>query len=119
MLRTDPESTDAHRWLGQIFYNLGAFQAAATHLQKLVELEPENYLGLVAQLREAGLAVEMELRQRGVGKSLAWAENMGATHAIIIGQRDLESGQVAIKHLKTGEQTDVGNNCEAILAEIL
>ena len=83
-----------------------------------LNIEPENYLGLVAELREAGLVVEMELRQRGVGKSLAWAENMGATHAIIIGQRDLDSGQVAIKNLKTGDQTDVGNDCQAILAEI-
>jgi histidyl-tRNA synthetase len=84
-----------------------------------LNIEPENYLRLVAELRQTGLVVELELRKRGVGKSLAWAENMGASHAIIIGPRDLESGQVAIKNLKSGEQSEVANNCEAILAEIL
>ena len=84
-----------------------------------LNIEPENYLGLVAELRQAGLVVEMELRQRGVGKSLAWAENMGASHAIIIGARDLESGQITIKNLKSGEQSEIANNYETILAEIL
>ena len=84
-----------------------------------LNIEPENYLSLVADLRASGLVVELELRSRGVGKSLAWAENMGATHAIIIGQRDLDSGQITIKDLSTGEQTTAENNPQAILDNIL
>jgi histidyl-tRNA synthetase len=84
-----------------------------------LNIEPENYLSLVADLRASGLVVELELRSRGVGKSLAWAENMGATHAIIIGQRDLDSGQITIKDLSTGEQTTTENNPQAILDNIL
>jgi len=43
-LKDNPRSADAHRWLGQIFYNLGAFDTAVSHLQELVKLEPDNYL---------------------------------------------------------------------------
>ncbi len=44
MLKDDPHSANAHRWLGQIFYNLGAFDTAISHLQKLITVEPDNYL---------------------------------------------------------------------------
>ncbi len=44
MLKDDPHSANAHRWLGQIFYNLGAFDTAISHLQVLITIEPDNYL---------------------------------------------------------------------------
>ncbi|MFP6768878.1 MAG: tetratricopeptide repeat protein, partial [Planctomycetaceae bacterium] len=44
LLKDDPASAESHRWLGQIFYNLGAFDGAVTHLEKLLQYEPDNYL---------------------------------------------------------------------------
>ncbi len=44
LLKDEPRSANAHRWLGQIFYNLGAFDTAMAHLNKLIDLEPGNYL---------------------------------------------------------------------------
>lgn len=44
ILKDDPHSANAHRWLGQIFYNLGAFDTAVSHLQELITIEPDNYL---------------------------------------------------------------------------
>ena len=44
LLKDNPNSANAHRWLGQIFYNLGAFDTAMAHLNKLIELEPDDYL---------------------------------------------------------------------------
>lgn len=44
LLKDNPGSAHAHRWLGQIFYNLGAFDTAVSHLQDLIKLEPDNYL---------------------------------------------------------------------------
>ena len=44
LLKDNPRSADAHRWLGQIFYNLGAFDTAVSHLRELIKFEPDNYL---------------------------------------------------------------------------
>ncbi len=44
LLKDNPTSANSHRWLGQIFYNLGAFDGAMTHLETLLEYEPDNYL---------------------------------------------------------------------------
>ena len=83
-----------------------------------LNIDTELVLPLVHELRENGLTVELELRPRKVGKSLAWADNMGAPHAIIIGPRDLDSGEVALKNLNPGEQVTVENNAAAILSSI-
>mgnify|MGYP001288327941 CR=1 FL=1 len=84
-----------------------------------LNIDAEIILPLIHELREKGLAVELELRPRKLGKSLTWADNMGATHAIIVGQRDLESGEVALKNLSTGEQITVANNVDSIFSEIV
>jgi Flp pilus assembly protein TadD len=39
-LRHDPAAVDAHRWLGVLYYDLGAMQDALTHLQHVAELDP-------------------------------------------------------------------------------
>ena len=44
LLKDNPNSANAHRWLGQIFYNLGACDTARAHLNKLIEFEPRDYL---------------------------------------------------------------------------
>ena len=42
LLKDNPTSANSHRWLGQIFYNLGAFDGAMTHLETLLEYEPDK-----------------------------------------------------------------------------
>jgi histidyl-tRNA synthetase len=53
--------------------------------------------------RKAGLRVEMDLTDRGLGAQLAHASKT-ADFALVIGQRETESGNVTLKNLNSGEQ---------------
>ena len=59
--------------------------------------------GLVANLRRAGLAVDMAYKGK-LKQRLAKADALGAVHAIIIGDDELAAGEAAVKTLATGDQ---------------
>ena len=61
-------------------------------------------LSLVSRIRSAGERCVLELRSRKLGKSLSWADNIGASLAIIIGPEDLAKNQCSVKRLSDGEQ---------------
>jgi histidyl-tRNA synthetase len=63
-------------------------------------------LEVAKELRNAGIRTEMDLLERGLGAQLAHAAKT-ANFAIVIGQREAESGQVTIKNLLTAEQKTV------------
>ena len=81
-------------------------------------IEPNNVLPLVADLRNSGQRVELELKGRKIGKAFSWADGIGADYVVIIGPKDLESGQASVKRLSDGQQFSVDLNTESIL-EIL
>jgi len=53
--------------------------------------------------RAAGIRAEMDLMERGLGAQIAHASK-SADFAVVIGQREAESGNVTLKNLKNGEQ---------------
>jgi histidyl-tRNA synthetase len=57
-------------------------------------------------LRDAGIRTEMDLMERGFGAQIAHAAK-SADFAVVIGQREAESGQVTLKNLKSGEQKTI------------
>ena len=67
----------------------------------------ESVLKTIKELRDAGNAVELDLRGKKIGKTLDWASKNGFANVIIVGPNDLESGQCTIKNLKSGEQNSV------------
>lgn len=72
-------------------------------------------LEVAKDLRNAGIRTEMDLMERGLGAQLAHASKT-ANFAIVIGQREAESGQVTIKNLLTAEQKTV--DLAAAIAEV-
>jgi len=60
-------------------------------------------LEVARALREAGIRAEMDLMERGLGAQLAHASK-SADFAVVIGQRETETGTVTLKNLHTGEQ---------------
>ncbi|GAA0406543.1 histidine--tRNA ligase [Microbispora corallina] len=62
---------------------------------------------LVAELRRAGLAVDMAFGGRGVKGAMKAADRSGARYALILGDRDIEAGAVQVKDLTTADQTAV------------
>ncbi len=63
-------------------------------------------LAIARAFRDAGIRAEMNLMDRGLGAQLAHASK-SADFAVLIGQREAESGNVTIKNLQTGEQKTV------------
>jgi histidyl-tRNA synthetase len=62
---------------------------------------------LVGQLRDAGIAADTVYGDRGLKGAMKAADRSGATHAVVVGDRDLEAGVGQLKDLRTGEQTAV------------
>ena len=61
---------------------------------------------LLADLRRAGIAADMAYRG-SMKKRLSRANDSGAAYALIIGDVELDSGEVQLKHLVTGVQRSV------------
>ena len=62
---------------------------------------------LVGQLREAGISADTVYGDRGLKGAMKAADRSGATHAVVIGDRDLAEGVGQLKDLRTGEQQAV------------
>jgi histidyl-tRNA synthetase len=62
---------------------------------------------LLADLRGAGIAADMAYRG-SMKKRLSRANDAGAAYALIIGEVELDSGEIQLKNLATGEQRSVG-----------
>ena len=62
-------------------------------------------LEVARAFRDAGIRTEMDLMERGLGAQLAHASK-SADFAVVIGKREVESGEVTLKDLKSGEAED-------------
>ena len=62
---------------------------------------------LAADLRAAGVRVDLAYGGRGLKGAMRAADRSGARIALVAGDRDIEAGSVGVKNLATGEQMDV------------
>jgi len=101
----------------RVMVSLGDIQPAVVPVVGLVCTSEGRIraLEVAKELRNAGIRTEMDLMERGLGAQLAHAAKT-ANFAIVIGQREAESGQVTIKNLLTVEQKTV--DLAAAIAEV-
>jgi histidyl-tRNA synthetase len=81
-----------------------------------------DYFQLAAELRSAGLAVEVYCEPAKLGKQLQYADRKGFKVAIIAGMREFLAGECQIKNLATAEsftvpRAKVATEVNRILAE--
>lgn len=76
------------------FTNLGAEEQAAA-------------LGLLRQLRGAGVAAELYPEAGKMKKQMEYANRRGIPYVAIIGSQELEAGVVTLKDMRSGEQRQV------------
>ncbi|HEV8594661.1 MAG TPA: histidine--tRNA ligase [Thermoplasmata archaeon] len=62
---------------------------------------------IAANLRSTGLAVDIDLVGRGPSKNLDYANAIGARWSVIVGEKELAKGSVALRNMETGEQREV------------
>jgi len=62
---------------------------------------------IAATLRGTGLKVDIDLVGRGPSKNLDYANAMGARWVVLVGEKELAGGNVALRNMETGEQREV------------
>jgi histidyl-tRNA synthetase len=67
----------------------------------------EANLKLLRELRQAGFAADMDPTDRSFKAQFKLADREKAAFAIIVGDNELAGNTVALKNLKTGEQSSV------------
>lgn len=75
-----------------------------------------HMVGLVDQLRKAGIASDMSFGDRGLKGAMKGADRAGARFAVVIGDQELVSGTVALKDLAAHEQHEVA--LDQVVSEI-
>jgi histidyl-tRNA synthetase len=68
------------------------------------ETRPEA-LRVARDLRERGHVVETDLNDRGFGSQLSYADSINAETVVVVGERDLEDGNVTVKDMASGDET--------------
>jgi histidyl-tRNA synthetase len=103
---------------------LGMIEPVRTPAQVLLAFFDPNrlgdYLKLAAELRSAGLAVELYPEPVKLGKQLQYADRRGFRVALIAGEREFAAGECQIKDLSTGKSSTVSlaSQATAVIDEI-
>ncbi|AKA96785.1 histidine--tRNA ligase [Corynebacterium ulcerans] len=66
-----------------------------------------NMVGLVDKLRAQGISADMSYGDRGLKGAMKGADRAGARFTLVVGDRELEQGVVAVKDMVSKEQRDV------------
>ena len=85
------------------------------------ETARESALGLLRDLRRAGLEAHMEYEGRSLKSQMKRADRLKAAFALILGDDELAAGEVSVKDMSTGGQSRVARgavveHCRALLA---
>ena len=70
---------------------------------------------LSQELRKKGLVVETDLMQRSFGAQMKYADKINAKNLIVIGENELNSNEVKVKNMKTGEEISSILNSEDLI----
>tara|TARA_B100001996_G_scaffold379119_1_gene364336 strand:+ start:584 stop:1918 length:1335 start_codon:yes stop_codon:yes gene_type:complete len=71
-------------------------------------------LPIVGGLRNMGHIIHLEVRDRGLKRAMRWADGIGVDLVMIIGERDIESGNIEIKRLIDGHTASSNFELESI-----
>ena len=69
--------------------------------------ESDFCLGLVKQLREAGINTELYPDSAKMKKQMTYANNNAIQFVAMVGTDEMESGKIGVKNMTTGEQSSV------------
>ncbi|WP_019177586.1 histidine--tRNA ligase [Methanomassiliicoccus luminyensis] len=96
------------------------FQAPAhavdAYVIPVTEAVKDQAFRIAGQLRGAGVSAEVDLMGRNMSKNFKYAAAINARNAVIVGEKELASGSVAVRDMTSGEQKMV--KLEELLPEI-
>jgi len=77
-----------------------------------------DYLRLAAELRSAGLGVEVYPEPKKLGKQLQYADKRGFRVALVAGEQEFAASECQVKDLASSKSTTVALDAAALAAEI-
>jgi histidyl-tRNA synthetase len=83
------------------------FQADKIYLIGLGDAVRPTMLKILSDVRKAGLTMEFDSLRRSIKSQMREANKIGASLAIIIGDKELKDKSVQIKDLKNGQQESI------------
>jgi histidyl-tRNA synthetase len=78
----------------------------------------DDYLRLAAQLRAAGIGVEVFPEPKKLGQQLQYADRRGFRVALIAGKREFDAGTCQVKDLQSGQAYDVSLGGDELLSAV-
>ncbi|MFJ9364634.1 histidine--tRNA ligase [Nocardia sp. NPDC101769] len=73
----------------------------------LGEMAKQRLVVLAAELRRAGIRIDLAYGGRGMKGAMKAADKSGAQLALVLGDREVAEGQIGLKDLSTGEQRQI------------
>jgi histidyl-tRNA synthetase len=67
----------------------------------------EYSVGLIYELRRAGIRAEMDTRERNLKGQMKYANKLGTAYTVVIGDDEVASGELTLKNMSNSEQTKV------------
>lgn len=62
---------------------------------------------LVYKIRQEGFSAETDLMNRSVKAQMKYADKLGATYSLVLGDNEVESNKAVLKNMLTGENKDI------------
>ena len=87
--------------------DLGQGNEFKVFLAALGDAAREKAFDLLRELRQQGVPAEMDFEGRSLKAQMSLADRLGAAYVVILGDRELETGQVQMRRMATGEQEQV------------
>jgi histidyl-tRNA synthetase len=80
----------------------------------------EEAFKIAQNLRRNDISTDVDLARKKVKKILSYADNLGVKYVILVGARDIESGKITLKDMKSGDQelVDIDNLAQKLRGEL-
>jgi histidyl-tRNA synthetase len=81
--------------------------AMAVYIATIGENAQKYAQKLVYKIRQEGFSAETDLMGRSVKAQMKYADKLGATYSIVLGDDEVESNKAVLKNMLTGETKDI------------
>ena len=88
-------------------YDFGAAPAPQIFLAWIGDESKLYALKLLHELRGKGIRADMDTRERNLKGQMKYANKLGASYTVVIGDDEVSSGELTLKNMQTSEQTKV------------
>ncbi|WKA60043.1 histidine--tRNA ligase [Planococcus shenhongbingii] len=86
---------------------IGQSQNLEVYVIAMDDASKKKAFNMIQELRLNGISADMDYTGRKLKAQMKSADRKGASYVIVIGETEMESGQVALKEMATGEQQQV------------